>query len=95
MNSLFKSDKRDEALERLAIGITEGAKNCTTVIKKINTLCQKPKDYPNPSELINEWTEHLFTNYFHDYIDEWLSPKTISIEHEEKLANVFSAISPV
>ncbi len=43
-NSLFKSDKRNEALERLAIGISEASKNCTTVIKKINSLCQKPND---------------------------------------------------
>lgn len=61
MNSIFKSNKRDEALERLAIGITEGAKNCTTVIKKINTLCQNPEKYPNPFELINEWSEYFFS----------------------------------
>lgn len=89
MNSIFKSDKRDEALERLAIGITEGAKNCATVIKKINTLCQEPKNYPNPLELINKWTEHLLTNYFHDFIEEWISTSTISVEHEEELANAF------
>ena len=89
MNSLFQTDKRDQALERLAIGITEGAKNCTTLIKKINSLCQKPKDYPNPSDLINEWTGHLFTNQFHDFIDEWISPNIISVENEEELANEF------
>lgn len=89
MNSLFKSDKRDEALERHAIGLTEGAKNCTTVIKKINTLCQNPENYPNPFELISEWSGHLFTNYFHDHIEEWTSPNIISVEHEEELANAF------
>ena len=89
MNSLFKSDKRDEALERLAIGITEGARNCTTVIKKINTICQNPAKYPNPFELINEWSEYFFTNYFHDYIEEWTSPSIISVEHEEELSNAF------
>lgn len=52
MTSLFKSDKREEALERLAIGLTEGARNCTTVIKKINTLCQDPEKYLAPFELI-------------------------------------------
>ncbi|MEO6136464.1 MAG: hypothetical protein ABIP35_14995 [Ginsengibacter sp.] len=89
MNSLFKNEKRDEALERIANGLTEGAKNCTTVIKKINSLCQNPKNYPNPSELISVWTEHLFANHFHDFIEEWTSPKIISIEHEEELANAF------
>lgn len=89
MDSLFKDNKRDEALERLAIGITEGAINCTTVIKKINSLCQNPENYPNPSELINKWIEHLFTNNFQDFIEEWISPKTISVEHEEELANAF------
>jgi hypothetical protein len=89
MKSLFKSDKREEALERLAIGITEASKNCTTVIKKINTLCQRPMDYPNPSELINIWIEHLFMNQFHDYIEDWLSPKTFSVEYESALKNSF------
>lgn len=89
MQSLFKNEKRDEALERLAIGLTEGVKNCTTIIKKINSLCQNATNYPNPSELINEWTEHVFTNYFHDYIDEWISPKIISTEDEEELSNAF------
>lgn len=89
MNSLFKSDKRDEALERLAIGLTEAANNCTTVIKKINTLCQNPENYPNPFELISEWSEHLFANYFHDYIEEWTSENIISVEHEEELTNAF------
>lgn len=89
VNSLFQTDKRDEALERLVIGIAEAAKNCTTVIKKINSLCQKPKDYPNPSDLIDEWAGHLFTNQIHDFIDEWTSPNTISVENEEELANEF------
>lgn len=89
MNSIFNSNKREEALERLAIGITESAKNCTTVIKKINTLCQIPEKYPNPFELIKEWSEHLFTNYFHDYIEEWISPNIISVEHEKELSNAF------
>lgn len=89
MNSLFQTEKRDEALERLSIGITEAAKNCTTVIKKINSLCQSPEKYPNPSNLISEWTGHLFTNQFHDFIEEWILPNTISVENEEELANAF------
>lgn len=89
MTSIFKSDKRDEALERLAIGIIEGAKNCTTVIKKINSLSQKPNNYTNTSEIINDWSEYLFTNHFHDFIDEWILPSTISVENEEHLANAF------
>lgn len=89
MNSLFQTDKRDEELDRIAIGITEGAKNCTTVIKKINTLCQNPKDYPNPYDLINNWARHIFTNQFHDFVEEWISPIIISAEDEENLANAF------
>ncbi len=89
MKSIFKSNKRDEALEQLSIGITEGAKNCTTVIKKINTLCQNPEKYPNAFDLINEWSEHLFINHFHDYIEEWTSPNIISVEQEEELSNAF------
>jgi hypothetical protein len=89
MKSLFKPHKRDEALERLVFGITEGAKNCTTVIKKISTLCQNPEKYPSPKELIDKWCDHLFTNYFHDFIEEWISQKTISIENEEKIVNAF------
>ena len=89
MNSVFKSKKRDDALEHLAIGITEGAKNCTTVVKKINTLCQDPEKFPNPFELINVWSEYLFTNYIHDYIEEWTSPNIISIEQQEELSNAF------
>ena len=88
-NSLFQTDKRDEALERLVIGISEAAKNCTTVIKKINSLCQSPKDYPNSSDLINEWAGNLFTNQFHDFIDEWISPNIISVENEKELTNDF------
>jgi hypothetical protein len=56
---------------------------------RINTLCQNPENYPNPFELISEWSEHLFTNYFHDYIEEWTSANIISVEHEEELANAF------
>ncbi|MEI6949880.1 hypothetical protein V9K67_22020 [Paraflavisolibacter sp. H34] len=89
MNSLFNSDKRDEALECLAIGITESAKNCATVIKNINIFCQRPRDFPNPSELINDWTEHLFSNHFHDLVEESASPNKISKEHVEELANAF------
>lgn len=89
MNSIFKSTRRDDALERLAIGITEAAKNCTTVVKKINTLCQDPERFPNPFELINEWTEYLFSNYFHDHIEEWTSLNIISIEQQEELSNAF------
>ena len=89
VNSIFQKDRRDEALERIAIGITEAAKNCTTVIKKINTLCQKPKDYPNPSDLIDEWAGLIFTNQIHDFVDEWILPNTITVENEEELANEF------
>lgn len=89
LNSIFKPDKRDEALERIVIGINEAAKNCTTIIKKINSLCQKPEDYPNPFSLIDEWVEGLFVNHFHDFIEEWISPIIISVEDEETLSNAF------
>lgn len=89
MNSLLLADKKDKAFERLAIGIKESAANCTTVIKKLNTICQNPEDYPNPHELITKWSNHVFTNYFHDFIEEWILPKTISIENQERLGDVF------
>ncbi len=89
MNSIFLPGKRDKALERLTIGITESAKNCTIVIKKINSLCQQPEKYPDPYKLISEWAEYLFTNYFHDHIEEWISPNIITLEHEKELANTF------
>ncbi len=89
MNSIFKLKKRDDALERLAIGITEAAKNCKTVVKKINTLSQAPEKYQNPIDLINEWSEYLFTNHYHDFIEEWTSPNIISIEQQEDLSNAF------
>lgn len=41
------------------------------------------------SAVCSEWSKCLFTNYFHDYIEEWTSPNIISIEHEEELSNAF------
>ena len=88
-NSLFQPGKRDEALEWLVMGISGAARNCATVVKKINSLCQKPDNDSNPSDLIDQWATCLFTNQFHDFIDEWFSPSIISVENEEDLANEF------
>ena len=89
MTSLFQVDKRDEALERLAVGIVWAARNCVTVTKKINLLCQNPEDYPNPSDLMADWIEHLFTNQFHYFVDEKISPSIISTGNEEFLSEAF------
>jgi hypothetical protein len=88
MISLFRDDKRDEALERLAIGITEAAKNCTMAVKKINAICQCPENYSNPGDWINAWIGCLFVNYY-QFTEEWISPVIISVEDEEGLANSF------
>lgn len=99
MNSLFITSKRDEALESIVSGITQGAKNCATVLKKINVVCQNPNQNPDVSVLINEWCTHLFTNQFHDFIDEWVSPRTISEEKinriENSFFNYFATLTPL
>ena len=80
MKKIFIDEKRNLAIERLAIGIVKASENCITVIKKINSISQNPEKYKNPSELINQWHIHLFTNDFHDFIDEWVCPKIIDTD---------------
>ena len=89
MRRIFKHEKRDEAIERLAFGIVKASENCVTVIKKINSISQNPEKYPNPSEMIFEWHKYLFTNEFHDFVDEWISPKIINPEKLDYLQTLF------
>ncbi len=69
MKSPLKENKREEALERIALGINEGARNCSIAINNINIIIQNLETFSNPSELINGWLERLFSNRF-DIINE-------------------------
>lgn len=89
MKKIFKEEKRDEAIERLAVGIVKASENCITVIKKINSISQNPEKYPNPSEMVFEWHKYLFTNEIHDFVDEWISPKIINPEKLDDLQTQF------
>lgn len=89
MKRIFKPEKRDEAIERLAFEIVKASENCVTVIKKINSISQNPEKYSNPSEMIFEWHKYLFTNEFHDLVDEWISPKIINPEKLDYLQTLF------
>lgn len=71
MKSILNDAKRDEALERIAIAIAEGSKNCVIVIKKICTICQYPDQYERPTELLEEYLTYLMTRKFHNQVKNW------------------------
>ena len=89
MRGIFDEIKRDNALERLAIGIVQGTKNSVTVIQRINSISQNPEKYSNPSEYIIEWTQYLFNNTFHVFSDDYLVPLSISNAELSKLETCF------
>ena len=91
MESLLKDKKRDEALDRISIGIAEGAKNCVIVIKKICTICHKPEKYENISDLLDTNLNYLMTNKFYNQVEDWTFKAIISPENQIRLENNFFA----
>ena len=75
MRSKLKPEKREKAFEWIAQRIIAGAKNCSTAIIKIHTICQNPEKFNDPNRLIETWLKHLFTSELHSSYEDWTSNK--------------------
>jgi hypothetical protein len=87
----LKGNKREEALDRIALGINEGVRNCSIAINNINIIVQNLDTFSNPSELINGWLERLFSNRFENIDKDEIIDENDIIDDDNISRNLISS----